>query len=498
MSQSHLVIDFPIKGAANAKALPGELPPLMPDLAAAQDDLGTVHFSRFMVVGDEKLLFLSDIDGETDEHIERLVERAGPVFDAIFTHVDNPPPTPVADNPEQVIKWLKRHVREPIDTYFAYEDASVQDIKACARAAGFTGNTSQGTLLTYMSFKSRVQGFALKHLAGALIADKAHKVRINSVQPGAGSPNWPPCLGLFKSVAATLTYMRHNRTQAEIGESLSVSQPTISRAISAITPLIQEATREFVPTADDLDPDAQYILDGTLLPCWSWDGHKELYSGKHKTTGMNVQVACTIYGKLAWISNPVNGSRHDNYCREESAVLLTMNPKNWIGDKGYIGNNMITPFRKPAGGELLDWQKEYNSEVNKIRWMIEQVISHFKNWTIIRADPQASDSIGTLHVAHFVPFEHNHVGFFTVYDGDMEKYFQDFADKTAFTFNALFPRVVGGAPTPVEKNAHAFYQWGLDNNYPPIGFYSAYPGFSVQDIRALLADYGKSPSATAE
>jgi hypothetical protein len=29
----------------------------------------------------------------------------------------------------------------------------------------------------------------------------------------------------------------------------------------------------------------------------------------------------------------------------------------------------------------------------------------------------------------------------------MEKYFQDFADKTAFVFNALFPRVVGGPPT---------------------------------------------------
>ena len=122
-------------------------------------------------------------------------------------------------------------------------------------------------------------------------------IRINSVQPGAGSPNWPPCLGLFKSVVAALTYMRHNRTQAEIGESLGVSQPTISRAISAVTPLVPEATCEFVPTADDLDPDAQYILDGTLLPCWSWDGHKELYSGKHKTTGMNLQVACTILRK---------------------------------------------------------------------------------------------------------------------------------------------------------------------------------------------------------
>ena len=90
--------------------------------------------------------------------------------------------------------------------------------------------------------------------------------------------------------------------------------------------------------------------------------------------------------KVAWISDPVNGSRHDNYCQEESGVLLTINPRNWIGDKGYIGNNMITPFRKPAGGELLDWQKEYNSEVNKIRWMIEQVISHFKNWTIMHTD----------------------------------------------------------------------------------------------------------------
>ena len=47
MSQSHLVIDFPIKGPAIAKALPDELPALMPDLAKAQDDLGTVHFSAF-------------------------------------------------------------------------------------------------------------------------------------------------------------------------------------------------------------------------------------------------------------------------------------------------------------------------------------------------------------------------------------------------------------------------------------------------------------------
>jgi DDE superfamily endonuclease len=152
-------------------------------------------------------------------------------------------------------------------------------------------------------------------------------IRINSTERGTEARNWPSCLGLFKSVTVALTYMRYNRTQAEIGESLGVPQPTISRAISAITPLIPEAARKFVLTADDPDPAAQYILDGTLLSCWSWARHKELYSGRRKTTGMNVQVACTIYGKLAWISDPVNGSRHDNYCQEESGVLLTMNAK---------------------------------------------------------------------------------------------------------------------------------------------------------------------------
>ena len=72
-------------------------------------------------------------------------------------------------------------------------------------------------------------------------------ILINSVERGKGNSDWPPCLGLYKSVVASLTYMRHNRTQAEIGESLGVSQPTVSRAISAITPLIPEAVREFVP-----------------------------------------------------------------------------------------------------------------------------------------------------------------------------------------------------------------------------------------------------------
>ena len=216
---------------------------------------------------------------------------------------------------------------------------------------------------------------------------------------------WPPSLGLFTCVVITLTYMRRNRVQAELAETYGTSQPTISRAISAITPLIATATAEYTPTADDLDDNTQYLIDGTLLPCWSWADHPELWSGKHKTTGMNVQVACTLSGTLAWISDPIAGSRHDIYCLKESGALATLDPANWIGDKGYIGTDIITPIRKPAFRRLLDWEKEFNNHVSSIRAAIERVIANFKTWRITHTDyrrplwtfPQTISAVIGLH-----------------------------------------------------------------------------------------------------
>ena len=187
---------------------------------------------------------------------------------------------------------------------------------------------------------------------------------IHSAETGPEDKQWPPSLGLFDSVVVTLTYLRRNRVQEELAETYGTSQPTISRAISLITSLIKKVLAPYVPTAEELDERCQYLVDGALLPCWSWAAHPELYSGKHKTTGMNVQVACTLAEKLAWISDPIEGSRHDNYCLNESGVLVTFDPADWIADKGYVGNGMITPIKKPQGGDLLDWEKEFNKSAS--------------------------------------------------------------------------------------------------------------------------------------
>ncbi len=215
----------------------------------------------------------------------------------------------------------------------------------------------------------------------ALVADAQSSV------PLADRREWPPILGLGSSVVITLTYLRRNRVQCELAETYGVSQPTISRAIAAVTPLLARALARYVPTAEELRPGRQYLVDGTLLPCWSWASAPGLHSGKHKTTGMNVQVVCTLDGELVWISDPIEGARHDVFCLDESGALATLNLCDWTGDKGYVGRDMVTPIKKTAKKEeLLDWQKTFNAAINKIRAVVEQVIANLKTWRILHTD----------------------------------------------------------------------------------------------------------------
>ncbi|HEX5494178.1 MAG TPA: transposase family protein [Mycobacteriales bacterium] len=197
---------------------------------------------------------------------------------------------------------------------------------------------------------------------------------------------WPPILGLFRSVVVALTYLRRNHVQSELAEYYGVSQSTISRAITTVTPRLARAVRGFTPTAQELPHGEQLIVDGTLASCWTWADHQELYSGKHRTTGVNLQVICDLAGRLRWISDPVDGCRHDSRALRESGVIDQINPADWFGDKGYVGLGMITPIKKPTHRDLLDWEKEFNTAINRIRWRIEQTIANLKTWRILHTD----------------------------------------------------------------------------------------------------------------
>lgn len=283
MSHNHFTLSFPLKSAGDAKAVAEDLPRLMPGLFQAEETIGTIHYSRFTVLSEKTLLFLGDFDGEFTPLMADLAKRAGPVFDAIFQHVDSPPPTPVANNADAFVEWAAEHLLHAVNLYTAYPDVTVKEIKAMAAAADVTGAGEQRPFLVVLPIKS----------------------------------------------------------------------------------------------------------------------------------------------KLAYI---------------EVQLIL----------------------RARGHGTTKDL-----------------------------------DKVGTPHFAQFVPLEDNQIGFFTVYDGTFNDYIADFTKNIGEVFDLLFKFTKGAPPSPCRKHLQEFIDFAAGANREPIGFYKAYPGLSVQDIHALIADSKSQPSSAA-
>jgi len=97
-------------------------------------------------------------------------------------------------------------------------------------------------------------------------------------------------------------------------------------------------------------------------------------------------------------------------------------------------------------------------------------------------------AVGTPHFAQFVSLEDNQVGFFTVYDGSFDKYIADFTKNIGEVFDLIFKFTKDPPPSPCRRHLQEFIDFAASANRAPIGFYQAYPGLSVQDIHALVAD----------
>ncbi len=274
MSHNHFTIAFPMKSPSDAEALATLLPPLMPTFFAAEDSIGTIHYSRFTVLSEKTLLFLGDFDGEFSALMTEFADEAGALFDLIFQHVERAPVTPVANNAVAFLEWSAEHLLSAVNLYSAYPEVTVQEVKTLATKAGVAGRGELRPFLVILPAKSRVANFEIKLLLRAR---------------GRGITN-------------------------------------------------------------DLD------------------------------------------------------------------------------------------------------------------------------------------KVGTPHFAQFVPLEDNQIGFFTVYDGNFDTYIADFTKNIGQVFDLLFKFTKGAPPSPCRKHLQEFIDFAAGANRTPIGFYQAYPGLSVQDIRALIAD----------
>jgi len=200
----------------------------------------------------------------------------------------------------------------------------------------------------------------------------------------------PRALTLREAIIVAAGYMRQNIIEEVWAEIFGTSQPVISRAITELTPLIEEATEADRPAPEEAATAVRgqsALLDGFLAPCWSWKPIHLLHSGKHKRTGFNSQVITYPNGDAVFISDPLPGRIHDmGALRKTPAEAILAGALSVIADKGYQGSDYLTPVKRPAGGELLDWQKKFNSRVASLRAPVERAVAHIKAWRILHTD----------------------------------------------------------------------------------------------------------------
>jgi hypothetical protein len=209
-----------------------------------------------------------------------------------------------------------------------------------------------------------------------------------------GDP-WQPTTGrrksldLSRAVVLTLFLLRHNNVQDVAGELFGCSQATVSRTSRRIRPLLQQATAAIAQRVAARVRLGAVLLDGLIAPTGERGDRSDLFSGKHRVCGMNVQVISDLDGRVIDTGTPIGGSRHDSVAFAASGLAerwaghLADGGPGMLADKGYQGCGPATPYRKPPGRPLTEVRKACNHALNSLRAAVERAISHLVNWKIL-------------------------------------------------------------------------------------------------------------------
>ena len=116
------------------------------EIYSGLDNVGTVHFARFVIV-DNNLLMFSYYDGDFHTYIRDFIVTLGHAFDAIVNIVQDPPTTPCKEHVDEFIDWVHRH-----DLYQLPDDVTeiaddLTDVRALSRVLALRMHTNPNVLL---------------------------------------------------------------------------------------------------------------------------------------------------------------------------------------------------------------------------------------------------------------------------------------------------------------------------------------------------------------
>lgn len=111
-------------------------PPDQNPIRVALNELGLVHFARFVFLDDKHLAIITTFDGSFEAYIDAFVNTIGDVFNALMAHVKDAPPLPVQANREAFLAYVKAHDKGAVQPFYsAYPDLTVGEILTLQREA---------------------------------------------------------------------------------------------------------------------------------------------------------------------------------------------------------------------------------------------------------------------------------------------------------------------------------------------------------------------------
>jgi hypothetical protein len=116
------------------------LPPSQNPVTVALNKIGTVHFARFALLGNDQLGVITTYDGDFEAYINEFIDNIGNVFNSLLAHVENAPPLPVQTYRQEFLKYIRTVDCSCVGPFYsAYPERTVLDILGLASAPNSPG-----------------------------------------------------------------------------------------------------------------------------------------------------------------------------------------------------------------------------------------------------------------------------------------------------------------------------------------------------------------------
>lgn len=200
----------------------------------------------------------------------------------------------------------------------------------------------------------------------------------------------PPVLPLYTALVMVLFALRHNLPPDVLGELFGCGSSTVERYQEQLETLVDQV---LTPLYEQVRAQAHrdaVLVDGLVAPIGERDGQQGLFSDKKGYCGQNVQVVATLSGRVADVGDPCPGSMHDSRAfvasgiAERWAAHYQPGGPGMLGDKGYQGTGIRTPYKKPPRRQLTEARRACNTALDRLRAAVERAIAHLKCWKVLK------------------------------------------------------------------------------------------------------------------